>query len=86
MTVYAPNATSVLRTISSVTPYGLAFDRSGNLYVANEPKNGSSNVRVYARGTPSVIRTITQGVTLPHTLALDAAGDLFVANAYEDVS
>jgi DNA-binding beta-propeller fold protein YncE len=86
VTVYAPNKTSVLRTISNVTPYALAFDGAGNLYVANEPSGGQADVVVYAHGSNSVLRTISTGVRTPHTLAVDAAGYLYVANGYVNVS
>jgi sugar lactone lactonase YvrE len=53
-----------------------------NLYVANH--NGSTgflggNVTVYAPGKTKVLRTISQGVSLPDALAFDS-GYLYVAN------
>jgi hypothetical protein len=86
VTIYAPNKTSLLRTISNVTPYALAFDGSGNLYIANEPPGGHGDVVVYAHGSNSVLRTISNGIKTPHTLAVDAAGNLYVANGYVNVS
>ncbi|MGA8533626.1 MAG: hypothetical protein WB615_05915 [Candidatus Tumulicola sp.] len=40
-------------------PAALAFDGSGNLYVANDYH---SSVTVYAPGSKSVLRTISKGV------------------------
>lgn len=61
------------------TPYGLAVDPGGNLYVANG--GGSVGVSVYAPGTsttPTV--TFASGTNAPQWLALDGAGKLYVAS------
>src|SRR5579863_840584 len=77
VTVYGAGSGSVLRTITQglFVPYSLAFDSSGNLYVAN-----NRNVTVYATGSTNLIRTITNGIGVPSRLAFDQAGNLFVAN------
>ncbi len=83
VTVYAPNSTSVLRTISQgvKSPTALTVDPSGKLYVANAGHAYyPGRVRVYAAGGSSVLRTISQGVNNPEDLAIDS-GDLYVANA-----
>ena len=49
---------------------------SPNLYVANQDV---STVTVYAPGSQNVLRTISQGVSVPGALALDHSG-LYVAN------
>lgn len=90
MTVYAPGTTSVLRAISQGlnNPDSLAFDRSGNLYVANRGGNsgsGGDTVTVYAPGSTSVLRTISQGLNGPVALAFDRTGNLYVAN-YSNVT
>ncbi|MEO6834487.1 MAG: NHL repeat-containing protein [Candidatus Tumulicola sp.] len=83
LTVYAPGTEKVLRTITAGLngPVALAFDASGNLYVANSPQyGGPSTVTVYAPGSNNVLRTISQGVDFPDALAFDAAGNIYVAN------
>ena len=61
----------------ALTPYALAFDRSGNLFAANEVGN---TVSEYAPGSTSPIAILT-GVTRPFGLAFDKLGNLFVANS-----
>jgi sugar lactone lactonase YvrE len=79
VTVYAPGSTKVLRTITTTVdqPFALAFDSSGNLYVANYNAN---SVTVYAPGSTKVLRTIEKGVDRPDALAFDGPGNLYVAN------
>ena len=56
-------------------PRGLAFDTSGNLYVANYGNNTVSKV------TPGgAVSTFATGLNLPWGLAFDGSGNLFVAN------
>jgi DNA-binding beta-propeller fold protein YncE len=51
-------------------PNALAFDGSGNLYVANFGSASSTgNVTVYAPGSTKVLRTISIGVDYPNALA-----------------
>ena len=77
VTVYNANSDTVLRTISQglVVPFSLAFDSSGNLYVAN-----NRNVTEYGAGTSSLIETISNGIGNPSKLVFDHSGNLFVAN------
>jgi sugar lactone lactonase YvrE len=79
VTVYAPDSNKVLRTISRgvASPLALAFDPSGNLYVAN---NSFGYVTVYAPGSTKVLRTIKKGVVVPTALAFDASDNLYVGN------
>jgi sugar lactone lactonase YvrE len=59
-------------------PAGLAFDSSGNLFVANQANN---NVTEYAppyTGAPTA--TISNSVNSPWGVAFDSSGNLFVAN------
>ena len=52
-----------------------------NLYVAS---SRNSTVTLYALGSKSVIRTISQGLAAPANLAVDGSGNLFVANRVGD--
>ncbi|HVM61502.1 MAG TPA: hypothetical protein VMV72_11620, partial [Verrucomicrobiae bacterium] len=94
-TVYVPtfNLNSILQINSagSVTtfttassglnyPGGLAFDNSGNLFVANSGGgNGNSTIQEF---TPNGVGTVfaTAGLSYPVALAFDSGGNLFVAN------
>lgn len=60
------------------TPADLVFDHTGNLYVANDYSPGS--VTVYAKGSNTLRRKITAGVSHPDALATADNGWLFVAN------
>ena len=84
VTVYSRGSTSVLRTISKGVRYpnALAFDRSHNLYVANNfiSYGHEGTVTVYAPNSQSVRRTIAQGVNAPNALAFDGSGNAYVAN------
>ena len=54
----------------------MAFDGSGNLFVANS--NGTT-VSKFAPGATTASATLT-GLTTPSALAFDGSGNLFVAN------
>jgi len=58
-------------------PWGLAFDRNGNLYVSN-----SGNNRIL-KSTPSgnITTFAAVGLNNPRGLAFDSAGNLYVVNA-----
>ncbi|MHB8357741.1 MAG: hypothetical protein ACYDDQ_13745 [Vulcanimicrobiaceae bacterium] len=81
VTEYAPPYTGApTATISNSVndPGGLAFDSSGNLFVANQANN---NVTEYAppyTGAPTA--TISNSVNVPWGVAFDSSGNLFVAN------
>lgn len=68
-----------LRTITDglSTPDALAFDGSGNLYVANY---GNATVTVYASGSTTVSKTISQGINTPIAIAVDGSSNLYVLN------
>ena len=64
-------------------PYGLAFDGSGSLYVANSGTNGAlvnTIVKFTSEGVRSTFATASGGLSRPTGLAFDSAGNLFVAN------
>ena len=57
-------------------PNGLAFDRKGNLYVANY---GTSQVLIYDTSLNQV-NSVSAGLNGPTRLAFDTFGDLYVTN------
>ncbi|MFY9630133.1 MAG: NHL repeat-containing protein [Candidatus Cybelea sp.] len=59
------------------TPDALAFDGSGNLYVANY---GNATVTVYAPGSTTVSETISTGISTPVALAVGGSNNLYVVN------
>jgi|HubBroStandDraft_4_1064222.scaffolds.fasta_scaffold00004_9 sugar lactone lactonase YvrE len=83
--IYAPGRTKPMRTISEgvSNPVHLAFDSSGDLYVANAEalhgkKWGPATITVYAPGSSSPSETISQGVNAPSAMAFDHEGNLYV--------
>ena len=79
---FGPSGQSVFASASSGldTPSGLAFDNSGNLYVANSYPN--SILRYNSSGQASVFAT--WGVWQPEGMAFDRSGNLYVANWYDN--
>ena len=70
-------AQTVSTFASSITsPRGLAFDASGNLYVASYASSGS----IYKITPAGVLSTFASGITYPIGLAFDASGNLYVAS------
>ena len=59
------------------TPAGLAVDKSGALYVANQ---GTGTVTVYPKGSSSPSLTISNGISSPYGVTVDSKGDVFVSN------
>ncbi len=60
-------------------PVALAFDGSGNLFVANVIGNGANTVSKFAPGGTTPSATLT-GLNAPYALAFDGSGNLYVAN------
>ena len=79
ITVYAKGTSRLLRKISDNVnePTRLAFDISGNLYVASYPNN---TVTVFGSGTDKVLETIRTGIDGPGRPAFDSAGNMYVPN------
>lgn len=72
VTVYASGAVTPLRTITTIAqPIALAFDPSGNLYVA-----GASEVGVFAPGSTKALRTFSGGHN--NSVAVDGAGYVYI--------
>jgi hypothetical protein len=59
------------------TPFGLAVDKAGALYVANL---GNSTVTIYPHGASTPSLTITSGISGPYGIAVDSSGEVFVSN------
>ena len=80
---FVPGSTTPSATLTGLSgPDALAFDSSGNLYVASYYGDGPDNnstVSKFAPGstTPSAILT---GLKFPTSLAFDASGNLYVGN------
>jgi sugar lactone lactonase YvrE len=82
---FAPDGTrSVFASSGLNGPSGLAFDASGNLYVA------SYNNSIIMKFSPQGVGTAfaSTGLNHPAAMAFDSAGNLFVANggAYDPIS
>ena len=78
MSGFAYGSTTPTSTLTGLDdPDALAFNSSGDLYVANDTALGTVSVFTLVGTTP--IATFT-GLTDPDALAFDSTGDLFVAN------
>ena len=64
--------------VSHGCPYGLAADKKGTLYVADNC--GGNDIEEYAKGSTTLKTTITNGVSNPLGLAIDKSGTLYVSN------
>ena len=74
-------AQQVVANQSGIGRPALRHATSGaNLYVANGGAYSGGTVTVYAPGSKSVLRTISQGLNDPGALAFDGSGNLYVAN------
>jgi sugar lactone lactonase YvrE len=89
--VYAPGNTKPLRSITTgiSNPVAMAFDASGNLYVANSEilhgeKWGPATITVYLPGNGSPARTISNGVHSPGRMTFDRAGNLYAIMQGDD--
>jgi hypothetical protein len=81
---FTPNGVQSIFTSGLTSPYALAFDSGGNLFVADAGMLAGSlpNGAVY-KFTPAGVRTtFALGVSVPTGLAFDSEGNLFVAEFY----
>ncbi len=77
------DATGAATTFASTGlsfPVGLAFDTSGNLYVANSFPSGSESIREFSPSGHDLGNFASTGLSDPYGLAFDAAGNLYVSN------
>ena len=64
--------------VAAGCPYGLAVDKKGTLYVADNC--GGNDVEEYAKGSTTLKKTITDGISNPLGVAVDGSGTLYVSN------
>ena len=61
-------------------PNGLAFDRAGDLFEANENGGGIGTIIEFTNGVAAQQGTYATGVGNPYQVALDSAGDVFLTS------
>ena len=64
--------------VAAGCPYGMAADKSGTIYVADNC--GGNDVELYGKGSTTLQSTITNGISNPLGLAIDKNGTLYVSN------
>jgi sugar lactone lactonase YvrE len=64
--------------VAAGCPYGMAVDKTGKIYVADNC--GGNDVEEYAKGSTTLSSTITSGISNPLGLAIDKNGTLYVSN------
>jgi hypothetical protein len=62
-------------------PVGVAVDKKGSLYVANE---GNSTITIYPAGQSSPSLTISTGLDSNYDVTVDSNGDVFAGNLGDD--
>jgi DNA-binding beta-propeller fold protein YncE len=79
---YASNGTRSAFATGLDSPIGLAFDSSGNLYVANSGGSGGSIEKFAPNGSSTIfaLGTNPQGLNGPYGLAFDQVGNLYEAD------
>ena len=64
--------------VAAGCPYGMAMNKKGTLYVADNC--GGNDVEEYSKGSTTLKTKITDGISNPLGLAIDAKGNLYVSN------
>jgi hypothetical protein len=64
--------------VAAGCPYGLAVDKKGTLYVADNCDG--NDVEEYPKGSTTLKKTITDGISNPLGAAIDQNGTLYVSN------
>jgi len=80
---FTPNGARTTFAVGLNYPQGLAFDRAGNLFVADVSVSSNSvTSSIIYKFTPDGVRTtFASGLSSPVGLAFDSAGNLFVADS-----
>lgn len=82
--VFSPDLTHLGTFATNMNqPWGLAFDRAGNLFVSNAKADGSLSktiVKITPDGSCMTFASATNGLNNPRGLAFDSDGNLYVAN------
>ncbi len=74
----AAGALTTLIPPTPVEPEGLAVDRSGNVYIAD---NGDNAIKDWNATTHSLVTLVSSGLSGPTAVAVDAAGNVYIADA-----
>ena len=64
------------------TPYGLAVDAVGDVFIADSNNNRVVEVPTGCTSATCQVTVPVSGLYLPHSLAVDGAGDVFIADTY----
>ena len=76
---FTPGGTRSTFASGLIAPWGLAFDSAGNLFEANNDRNGPATIFKF---TPGGARsTFASGLLSPYGLACDSEANLFEADA-----
>ncbi len=69
-------------------PYGIAADKKGTIYVADNCPSGSflGDVEEFSKGSTTLKTTITNGISAPIGIAIDKSGTLYVTGYPASIS
>ncbi len=65
----------------SITPYGVAVDGAGNVYIADTVNNA---IEEWTAASQSVTTLLATNLYYPHGVAVDSAGNVYIADTYHD--
>jgi hypothetical protein len=66
------------------SPNGMAFDKHGNLFVANGASSGKSSIAIYPKPIKNIKPKYLDGVFQPSGLIFDKKGNLYVGQDFTD--
>lgn len=66
------------------SPNGMAFDKHGNLYVANGVSSGTKSIAIYPKPIKNIKPKYLDGVFQPSGLIFDKKGNLYVGQDFTD--